>query len=1231
MAHLLWTVIAATVSVASAITTPTLISQPIFDLRDLGRVGIAGDFDGVSIYEYSSQAQLSPFANRSQTLLTQLPNGLFTSLGLAPTDEAISSMCVYELKDGTMRGVVVGGNFTSLGGVQANGIALYDPGSNKATAMGDFQGSVNALLCDKTTNRVYVGGNFEMNKTKNAIAWEDGQWKDLPFEGFTGPVNTITRSNNNTILFGGNFDGLQNFSAPTIRDAQPINIGSAVITAEQTTDLAGFNDPAAITCTNNTARQWLLRDGQLGSWTASFRFELFPTKLSLINANYQGRSTETFRLTAFPLGGIMNLTYTDAKGNKQHCDASCPLQAIDTVQDFEFVNTVGMKSVRLDILAFRGAGAGLSSVQLFQNDIFAYAIPELNGNSCAANATRSESIVSGTWSETTIDPQGDADYLSTEIDSANISSSAIVFEPYIVQSGRYQILVYTPGCIQDGTCATRGAYVASGTVTKDGSNFTYPSRIFQTNYYDKYDTIYDGDVDATSGAFRPRVTLAPAPQQPSDTVELVAQKIQFRLVSETKTSQAETQSNNATASSSRLNGIYEYDPTKTETTNPADSRINGAGLTLRENASVSSIIVHGDFTYVGGNLTASNDKFQNFFSIDKNADNLPTVPESGLNGVINTMLAVGDVIYVGGAFTGTKDGSTKGVTHFGAYDTSKNSWVALGAGVNGLVTDIVQISLNMTSRTEVGIAVSGDFTQVLPNSNVADAVDADGFAVWVPSQQQWLETMGDRPELSGLLSAVVQTGNNSIYAGSMASSSLASSGAVFLLNTDSTTLAPSSLNLTSAPAASSRKRSITANLTGVVTGLFYAANGKNLTVLGGNFEAEGQNGTVRNLAFLDGNNNGEVTGATDEFTADSTILAMAVLDSLLFVGGSLNGSSQIGGIAVWDLSMMHLADAQPQPLSGDNAIVYDISLRPDSQDIYVAGDFASAGSLGCANLCIYQNSQQQWTDASSETPGVINVMKWISPNLLMVGGDMKMNNTDMSLAVYDVQLGQFIPFDADITNIPGPVNSISVDSDDSRSLFISGTFKNGTGPFLMKLKDKKFVLLDDNFDNTTEIHSIQVLTVRDNSKHQATDYVQDNHILLITGALNLNNFGNASAVTFDGTNWKPFMLAAKSNGEPGTISTFFSQYEVKFPASGKRLAKGYVILISLAIALALVFLIVVCGVLASYIRRRREGYQPAPTMVGAEKSVNMQERLPPQEFLRDIDTPGGRGRGSPMI
>jgi len=1060
MAWATWTAVAATVAIASALTTPVPVSQPVLDLDDLGRVGLAGNFDGISLYEYTGQTQSAPFTNGSQSLLTQLPNGLFASLGLA--DEAINAMCVYELRDGTRRGVVVGGNFTSLGGIEAKGIALYNPGDDRITTMGDFQGRVSALLCDKDTNRVYVGGVFSMNQSENAAAWEDGEWRNLPFEGFTGPVNAITRSNNNTILFGGNFDGLRNFSAPTIKDAQTLNIVSAQITAEQTSDLPAFDDPAAIICTNGTGTQWLLRDGQRGSWTAAFRFEFFPTKLRLVNSNFEGRSTESFRLTAYPIGGIMNLTYTDPDGNVRNCAETCPLAAVDEAQDFSFVNVIGMKSFRIDILSHRGAGGGLSSVQLFQDNMNSFAIPELNEPSCAvSDVPRSASNATGAWFESEMTTVGSSNYLSVDVDATTIPSTSVVFEPHLEQSGRYQILIFTPGCVQDRSCATRGNAVVTGTVTADGK--TVNLQFAQTNDYDKYDVVYEGDVDVASGAFRPRITLAPTPDQPADTVRIVAQRVQFKLISENK--QSETPSG-TTPSSSRLNGIYEYDPQVTDTTDPADSRINAAGLRLNENASIAHIVVKGDFTYIGGNLTTND--FQHFFIIDKNSNDLPSVPEGGLDDVVNTMYASGDLIYIGGAFSGTRDDTTKEVTGVGAYDTARNAWVALGAGVNGVVSDIVPISLNLTSGVEECIAVSGDFSAVRPNTDAANAVEVEGFAIWVPSGGRWLETMEDVISLSGLLSAVVISDGIPIFAGSMASNTMASSGAVYLLDVDDTrnTLAPSALEMVTTRDAASRKRDVSPqNVTGVVTGLFYVDDGKNLTILGGNFEAEGQNGaTVRNLAIIDGNNNDAVDGATDEFDVGSTILAMQLLDRMLFVGGSLEGGSdrRIGGVAIWDLDQMALAATQPQPLNGDNVTVLDITRRPGTNDIYVAGEFTSAGSLDCANLCIYQQDQQRWVDASPEVPGRVNTMRWVDRDRLLVGGDMRLNDTTMHLALYNTQLGIYTPIDADTSNIPGPVTSIALDSDTANTLFIAGTAPDGTSPYLMKLLDKKFVVLRES-------------------------------------------------------------------------------------------------------------------------------------------------------------------------
>ena len=64
------------------------------------------------------------------------------------------------------------------------------------------------------------------------------------------------------------------------------------------------------------------------------------------------------------------------------------------------------------------------------------------------------------------------------------------------------------------------------------------------------------------------------------------------------------------------------------------------------------------------------------------------------------------------------------------------------------------------------------------------------------------------------------------------------------------------------------------------------------------------------------------------------------------------------------------------------------------------------------------------------------------------------------------------------------------------------------------------------------------------------------------------------------------------------------------------LAVGFVVLISLAIALLLIFLIVLAGIIAERIRKKREGYMPAPTS-SYDRGAAM-TRMPPQQLFSSI-------------
>lgn len=349
----------------------TPVQPPNLDLSQLGRVGFAGNFDAISLFQYQDQNENAFSTNGSQSLLYQMPNGEFARLVSA--DASISTMCPFVLKDGTTVGVVVGGNFTSLDGKAVQGVALFNVTTGAVTPLTGLSGRVNALLCDQTTSTVFVGGEFNGANSTNAIAWVGMTgWTNLPFAGFNGPVNTIAKAADGHILFGGSFTGLGNTTLPTIKDSQVINIASAHISASLSTSQNGFSDPNNIVCkeggASGSGQTWLLPDKAPGWWRADMRFGYQPTKLRIWNTNQDGRGTKTFRYTAFPLHGIMNLTFTDPQTNElRSCSSECPLLQSTSFQDFRFVNTVGMSSFQIDISDWYGNGAGLDGVELFQD------------------------------------------------------------------------------------------------------------------------------------------------------------------------------------------------------------------------------------------------------------------------------------------------------------------------------------------------------------------------------------------------------------------------------------------------------------------------------------------------------------------------------------------------------------------------------------------------------------------------------------------------------------------------------------------------------------------------------------------------------------------------------------------------------------------------------------------------------------------------------------------------
>ncbi|KAL2024172.1 hypothetical protein VTK56DRAFT_9328 [Thermocarpiscus australiensis] len=1205
----------------------TPVPPPNLDLSQLGRVALAGDFSGISLYQFEEQNERPFSTNGSEQLLVRMPNGVFAPI--ASTDATIRTMCTFATDNGTV--VVMGGNFTSVRGadtdataLQSTGIALFDPNTAAVTPLPGLSGQVNALLCDQETNTVYVGGSFVGANSTNAIAWEGSRsWTNLPFAGFNGPVTSITKASNGNIIFGGSFTGLGNASAPSTPDGQVINLSTASITGGSSTAIQGFSDPRNIICktggTDGPGNTWLLQDNTPGFWQATFRYGFRPTKLRLYNTHQDGRGTRTWRFTALPINGIMNFTYIDpATGQNASCTSECPLSNDKFVrfQDFHFVNVIGMNEFRIDISAFYGSGGGLNGIELFGDDIFSYAIGDFNEPSCAGLEFPSTATTTGPW-VVTPSHSSTAEYLTAQLAAPITNASAsVVFSPDIRESGHYSVNLYTPGCLQDNTCSTRGQIKLTGQMTADPTRSApIDVDLYQTNNFDKYDQIYFGLVDASSGSFRPSVTMTPLAGQSLAEMTFVAQRVGFTLINST----------------GGLNGLYEYAPGAA--VNASDlmrSAFNRLGASFATGSAVNALATSGDTTYIAGNF--SSDAARNIVALKGN-DPIVQSLDGGLNGVVESLFPNGTSLYVGGKFNNTLDKSTEGLNNVAVYDTSRNTWSPLGAGVNGHVFRVVGMTMNVTGSTpEVVVSVNGDFDQLLAfRDNPAVAVD--GFGVWVPSQNNWLQNLELPVEsVDGILSASIlnSTDAMSLYAGSLSSASLGATGAAILgerLSRFPVDIQPSAVSSESRGLAKRDSGLADGSVDGVVTGVFDTNNGRNLTILGGHFTATATDGsTIHNLLILDGSKNDQVSGIGDQVSSNSTFVALAVQGDILFAGGKVAGT--VNGVGINGLVTYNLAsrsfNTQPPALSGGNGTVSSIAVRSSTGDVYVGGSFTSAGSLGCPGVCFFSTAASQWNQAGQNLDGNVISLMWATDNILLAGGNITINNTVSTfLAKYDASKQTWNSYPG-AEQLPGPVTVLTAGASDGGQIWASGTSPDGS-VYLMKYDGSTWQSPGQSLQRGTNIRGLQVFSLT--SSHDETALLKADESLLLTGSIILPDFGTASAVLYDGKTFTPFALTTNRGNRPGTVSRVFSERGDFFAKGGGHMPLVFVVLIGLAISLGLMLLIVVAGLFLDRLRKKREGYVPAPTSM-YDRGSGIQ-RIPPHELLESLGK--GRPGGPPQV
>ncbi|CAN6627068.1 bud site selection protein Rax2p [Trichomonascus vanleenenianus] len=1206
----------ATIAVESVVV-------PSLDLQEMGSIGIVGQFDGISTYTYQGQQNAS-IGDSSNRIVAQVDGNYL--LPQAELDGSVTAAC--QIDDI----VYFAGDFSTVGDLSTQGIASVNATSGEVASLaksGAPAGStVKTLYCDSSSGLVYAGGSFAFNETAGVAVWDvsKSQWRSPLFGGFknSSVVNAI-EDFGDSLVFGGNFTGLANSSFTSNHTAgnfssiarrQVVSFSSATVTGT-----GGVDDSTASSITCPGGSGWSLTNNRAGMWKADWPFFFTPTRLRLYNLKDSDNGLKEWYLLSFPINGIMNFSYVDPDTQQtKYCDQACPLAPSSQAEymDFFFVNPISMDSIQLDLNGFYGQAAGLSGIQLFSSDLVTFANNELNEpqqcNGSPSSSGGSATNKGSGWTNQLVEQQN---YMSTTItDASQLSQVSSVLEPNITVSGNYTFQLYTPGCVADGTCATRGGVTAK-VYYADGED-PITKTIYQNNDNQKYDTLYTGQVDAMSGKFRPRIELTPLPNQ-NVPLTFVSQSAQIIFQGSGDGDDNGDQSgddddfDSSSSGSVNLNGLFEFSKdnfTKlTKAHLPVGNTPINSLFSNTSNVEVTSLVNLAGKLFVGGTFSTSN-YGDNMLQFDENS-NPGKVDGSGVSDGVDIIAAAGDdsTLVVSGSFNSTQDGKTK-LSNYGFYDAQNSKWVSTGNNSSDAPTSSISavVPLKVNGTSSVGLSYNND-----------------SMAVWINNEQKWLDEskLKDR-YVSGHLYASASAKNTYIYFGSLQtlenrspSGALLSDQLAFKsMNFDLENGSSSSTSNSTKTKRSGVVQSVSGNTINV--GTFANAT---TSIVGGHFTAQDEDGNIyKNVVII---NNGNVSGIPDNAIEDDSIIyALLASDNQLYIGGNLQSKTgNIGGLLFYDLNRQNLSSDQPPALSGGEGIVTTLMLRPNSNDLIVMGSFEQAGSLGCSSFCVYDTKDARWnTPSGGGLSGLVSSGVFIDTGKIFFAGDMKLNGTKSYFAQYDFDSSVYTSYESVSNSLPGPVNSFVLSGDEGKNIFASGTDSSSNEAYLAFWNTQSWQRLDENFEQGTVITDLKLLGLK--TSHNENDILPADGLLLVSGNIVLKDFGNVSSIMYDGNNWQPLFLTARDSSS-GVVNAVFSQSDQTFQSlfSHSHLAKGFVVLISLAISLGLILLLVASGLLVSYIKKRKQGYRPAPSRVS---ELDMTETVPPANLFEEMGNVGRR-------
>jgi hypothetical protein len=298
-------------------------SLPQVDFDRMGKVGLAGAFAGLDLFNNSTSITYDP---STSTLLSRTSEGALSFLGSTDSGGRISAGCALDNL------FYFAGAFSSINGTSANNIASYAQSSGAFAALGSNgpNGEINAVYCDEKDNKVWVGGKFTSPGSLVAV-WDTKavSWSKAPFGGLSGAgaeVLSITSNSSASSIFlagsfiasfQGNGTALNTTNNPNVPFSSgatpfssslvpiPLQAVEILIDASPSSADAQFSNIENILCPagpDGPGNTWLAADGNTAVINVRTFTSLNANGIRLGNTFQSGHGTTAFRYVAFPCG-----------------------------------------------------------------------------------------------------------------------------------------------------------------------------------------------------------------------------------------------------------------------------------------------------------------------------------------------------------------------------------------------------------------------------------------------------------------------------------------------------------------------------------------------------------------------------------------------------------------------------------------------------------------------------------------------------------------------------------------------------------------------------------------------------------------------------------------------------------------------------------------------------------------------------------------------------------------